>query len=402
VKEVKEAAMKITAEEVYEEEKRIHHLLRALVNCLSKHVSPENRRFIHLTATSHDIICTAEALRYKEFTQKILLPKILELEKTFIHLALQEKETVQIGRTHGQHAIPITFGFTLAEYVARIGERIRALTKSAIRIRGQLSGAVGAYNAASLIINDPIEFEKKILDKFEMRPGYHSTQIVSPEFMLDYIHNIISAFGVIANCADDMRHLQRSEIGEVGELFGEKQVGSSTMPHKKNPVNFENVKGLYKATMPRIITLYMDQISEHQRDLSNSASSRYTAEIVANFYVAIARMSRTMQNICVDPDALDKNLEMNKDKILAEPLYILLAVNGCQDAHEKVRQLVMLADKENKKVIDLLSEDPELLQYYSKFTDQQRAVLENPKKYIGKAVEKTELVCNEWEKKLGL
>jgi adenylosuccinate lyase len=399
---VHEAAADISVEEVYEEEKKIHHLVRSLVRCLGKNMDVEQRRFIHLSATSHDIIGTAEALRYQEFSQKILLPKLLELEKTLIHIASRDKAVVQIGRTHGQHAVPITFGFTMSEYVARLGERIRGITKGAIRLRGQLSGAVGAYNAMSLVVKDPLDFEKKVLDKLGLRPGYHSTQIVAPEFFVDYIHNIISTFGVLANLADDMRHLQRSEIAEVGEYFGEDQVGSSTMPHKKNPIKFENIKSLYKAVMPRMITLYLDQQSEHQRDLTNSASSRFTAEIVATFYIAVHRMCEVMQHIAVDEERLHTNLVLQKDAIVAEPLYVLLSTYGCVDAHEKVRKLVMRSQEENVALVDLVFSDETLKQFASQFTEEQRASLLHPEKYIGMSIEKTEQVCERWRKELGL
>lgn len=400
--EVQHAAALITAEEVYAEEKKIHHLVRALVNCMARHLSPEAKQFLHLTATSHDIICTAEAMRYQECTQKVLLPKLLELEKTLIHLALDEKETLQIGRTHGQHAVPITFGFALTEYVARLGDRIQEITEKAVHLRGQLSGAVGAYNAATLVVKDPVTFEKKVLAKLNLRPATHSTQIVSPEFMADYIHSIISCFGVLANLADDMRHLQRTEIGEVGEYFGDKQVGSSTMPHKKNPMHFEHVKSLYKAMMPRIVTLYLDQISEHQRDLTNSASSRFTAEIVTGLYLAAYRLAKTMQWLTVDTEAMQKNFAMSRDLVIAEPLYVLLSLHCCPDAHEVVRQLSMKAYTEKKSLLAVVAEDHSLDLYFEKFTSEQKMMLKMPEKYIGKSVEKTEEVCAYWNKELGL
>jgi len=402
VEDVKEAATRISAEEVYAEEERLRHLGKALVNCLSKHVSETTKPFIHLTATSHDIICTAEAMRYREFTQKVMLPKLLELEKTLIHLALQEKATVQIGRTHGQHAVPLTFGFAMAEYVARLGERIHAVTKSALGLRGQCSGAVGAYNAASLVVKDPIAFEKNVLETLDLKPGHHSTQIVAPEFMLDYMHTIVSTFGVLANLADDMRHLQRTEIAEVGEYVAAEQVGSSTMPNKKNPVQFENVKSLYKAMMPRIVTVYLDQISEHQRDLTNSASSRFYAEVVATFYAAASRMAKTMQSLGMDRDAVKKNIEASKERIIAEPLYIMLAKRCCANAHEKIRQLVRKADAENKELLDLVFADTDLHQYTSTFTPEEKHLLSHPKEYIGKAVEMTENVCSKWQKEFGI
>ncbi len=400
--EIKHAAPLVTAEDVYTEEKCIKHLVRALVNCFGRHVSPSAKRFLHLSATSSDIIATAEALRHQECAQKVILPQLLELEKTLIYLAEREKATVQIGRTHGQHAVPITFGFALAEYVARVGERIHEITEKAIQLCGQMSGAVGAYNAGSLIVKDPIAFEKKVLEKLSLRPATHSTQVIIPEFITDYIHSIISCFGVLANCADDMRHLQRSEIGEVGEYFGQEQVGSSTMPHKKNPMHFEHVKSLYKAMMPRMITIYLDQISEHQRDLTNSASSRFTGEIVAGFYLATYRLAKTMQRFVVDKEAMQQNFSMNKEQIIAEPLYILLALYGCEEAHEKVRQLVKRAHTEKKQLLAIIFADNDLQQYLEKFTDEQKRILEHPELYIGKAVEKTEEVCVYWRKELGL
>ncbi len=401
VEEVKNAATYITAEQVYAEEKQIGHLVRALINCLGQHVSSQTKPFLHLTATSHDIICTAEAMRYQEVTQLVFLPKLLELEKTLIHCAEREKETIQIGRTHGQHAIPITFGFAMAEYVARIGERIHEITTKAVQLRGQFSGAVGAYNAATLIIKDPIAFEKTVLAKLKLRPATHSTQIIVPEFMTDYIHSIISCFGILANLADDMRHLQRTEINEVGEAVSQEQVGSSTMPHKKNPVHFEQVKSLYKAMIPRMITLYLDQISEHQRDLTNSASSRFTAEIVAGFYCAISTLCTTMQNLAVDKEMMRKNFEMNKETIIAEPLYVLLSVHGCIDAHEKVRQLSQRATVEGKSLFVLALHDGDLKQYIEKLSVEEKAILQSPEEYIGKSVKKTEEVCAYWKKELG-
>ncbi|MEK6837951.1 MAG: lyase family protein [Nanoarchaeota archaeon] len=273
--EVEEAAKKVTAAEVYDEEKKIKHNIRALVNCIQRKVSNEARPYVHFTATSNDIISTAESLRLKEATLNALVPQLLQLEKTLIGIARREKNTLQIGRTHGQHAEPITFGFTIASYVSRLGGRIAAVAAAANNMKGKFAGAVGAYNASAMLTKDPEDFEAAVLKKLGLKPASHSTQIVEPEFAADLMHAVVSAFGVMANIADDMRHLQRSEIAEVAEQFGTEQVGSSTMPHKRNPINFENVKSLWKEFMPRMATVYADQISEHQRDLTNSASSRF-------------------------------------------------------------------------------------------------------------------------------
>lgn len=379
VKSVENAAREIHADEVYLEEKRTRHQMRALVNCLAKKAGNEAGRWIHLGATSHDIVCTADSLRYRDSCTEILIPAMVQLKNTLIHLAMREKDTPQIGRTHGQHAVPITFGFAIAEYVSRFGTRIVKLQEAADNLRGKFSGAVGAYNAQTLIVSDPIEFEKRFLHILGLRPAEHSTQIVEPEYVLDLMHIVISAFGVMANLADDMRHLQRSEIEEVAEEFSSSQVGSSTMPHKRNPINFENVKSLWKTFVPRILTLYMDQISEHQRDLTNSASSRFYGEILGGFYVAMNRLTSTMGKLVVDRDALSKNLHKHWLEARAEPCYTILALNGYVDAHEMVRQAVQSG-------VDL---EEFLEQKLGRTLDpHEREVLSEPEHYLGLSARK--------------
>src|SRR5262249_61335345 len=159
--------------------------------------------------------------------------------------------------------------------------RIVMLRTIAARLPGKLSGAVGAYNAVGLLTADPRALERRFLASLGLEARTSSTQIVESEGWSDLAHACLSALGVMANLADDMRHLQRTEIGEIAEAFASDQVGSSTMPHKRNPVSFENVKSIWKAMAPRIVTTYMDQISEHQRDLTNSASQRFLGEILA-------------------------------------------------------------------------------------------------------------------------
>ncbi|MBS3126506.1 adenylosuccinate lyase, partial [Candidatus Woesearchaeota archaeon] len=346
--EVERAANQVTAREVYAEEDRIKHNIRALANCIRNKVSEEAKPFVHYTATSHDIICTADAARYNDFVIEVLWNHMLAFEKTLIELAEREKHTVQIGRTHGQHAEPITFGFAVAQYVSRFGNAMEQIHKTANNLRGKMAGAVGAYNASSLSFTDPTAFEKEVLGRLGIKPSPISTQVVAAEYMSDFVHSILSAFSVLANLADDMRHLQRSEIGEVGEFFEAQQVGSSTMPQKRNPINFENVKSMWKVFAPRMLTSYMDQVSEHQRDLTNSASSRFTPEILVGFLASLIRINRVMKKLVVDKNNLKKNFDQNKDMITAEPLYILLASHNLPDAHEYVREKTLDSQRTGK------------------------------------------------------
>ncbi|MBI2654727.1 adenylosuccinate lyase [Candidatus Woesearchaeota archaeon] len=398
--EIEKACRQVTPEQVYAEEDRIKHNIRALANCIRNKVSEEAKPFVHFTATSYDIIATADALRYKEFTDNILVPELISLESALVNLALREKDTIQIGRTHGQHAEPITFGFAIAQYVSRFGNCILKIKKSANNLRGKMAGAVGAYNASSLFFDNPVKLEEEVMNELGLKPSPISTQIVEAEFLVEYVNGVVSAFGVIANLADDMRHLQRSEIGEVGEFFEAKQVGSSTMPQKRNPINFENVKSMWKEFMPRMITMYMDQISEHQRDLTNSASMRFIPEILAGFYASVVRLNKVMSDLAVDEQNMKKNFDMNKNMIVAEPLYILLAVHGHPDAHEYAREMTLKSQLTEQSLISLVKKDKSIQSYLKKFNKRQLEIINNPEKYTGIAAKKTEIVCEFWKKEL--
>ncbi len=395
--EIAKASEKVRAEEVYEEEKITKHDVRALANCIRKKVSDRAKPFVHFGATSYDIVDTANAVRYKEACEKTVIPELVRLEKTLIEIALREKSTLQIGRTHGQHAEPITFGFAIAGYVNRLGNRIKAIEKTKDLLEGKFSGAVGAFNGSSLFVQDPPGFEKSIMEQLGLKQCKHSTQVVAPETLLDLLNALVGAFNVLANFADDMRNLQRSEIAEVAEAFGAKQVGSSTMPHKRNPINFENVKSLWKEFMPRAITFNMDAISEHQRDLTNSASQRFVPELFAGVVASAKRLNKVCSNLVVDKESMKRNFDSCKEGIVAEPLYLLLAAKGYPDAHEYVRKKTLEAEKSGNKLMDLVLADEEITPFIEKLGKQQKEILQNPEKYTGIAEKKTLEVCKYWK-----
>ncbi len=396
-KEVLEAAKVITPEEVYAEEEKTKHNIRALVNCLRNRVSNVAKPWIHFTATSVDIMDSATSYRYKRVTEELVLKVLVELEETLIKLARDNAKVLQMGRTHGQHAVPITFGFSVALYVERLGSRILFIKEASQKLTAKLAGAVGAYNASSVVVTDPLQLEADYATELGLKPADIATQIVPPEPLLDLIHGYISAFGVLANIADDMRHLQRSEIGEVFEFFASTQVGSSTMPHKRNPWNFEHVKSLWKSFMPRMMTIYMDQISEHQRDLSNSASARFTGEIIAGLCLATDRLNRVLARIRVDEEAMLRNFNQSAQMVIAEPLYILLADAGHPDAHECVRKLTLESGQTGKTLWQLIEEDEELVNLLASLPEKQLQVIKDPTKYTGLAAAKAELICDKWE-----
>lgn len=400
VREVEAACRMLTPEEVYAEEQKTKHNIRALVNCIRNRVSEEARPFIHWSATSVDIMDTSAAIRYREAAEHLVLPALKAFMTTLLKIAWEERATVQMGRTHGQHAVPITFGFALSLYISRIGQQMEKIRQATRNLRGKMAGAVGAYNASSLFVEEPVDFEEKVLAEVGLLAGPVSSQIVQPEYVSDYVHTLVTTFGVLANFADDMRQLQRTEISEVGEYFAPDQVGSSTMPHKRNPINYENVKSMYKEFMPRMITLYLDQISEHQRDLTNSASGRFVVEVIAGLVMAVRRLNKVVKKMWVNREQMKANFDLTSANIIAEPLYILLAGYGHPDAHEAVRVKTLEAKETGESVYRLMMDDPAMCEYWARFTEEQKRLIESPERYLGKAVEKTEAVVNEWREKL--
>jgi adenylosuccinate lyase len=403
--EIAQAAAAVTPDEVYEEERRIQHNIRALVNCLRRRVSDRAKRFVHLFATSADIIDTARALCLREVTHQVLVPMLADLIRKLIALAREHAETPQMGRTHGQHAVPLTFGFAIAQYVSRLGQRLEAIIQAANNLRGKFAGAVGAYNAFTLFRpTAPEEIEAHLMKKLGLRPSECSTQVVQPEYVADFVYALASCWGVMANLADDGRNLQRSEIHEIRDRKETDTttavVGSSTMPHKINPKDFENVKSLWKAYVPRLLTVLMDQISEHQRDLTNSASMRFVTEFVAAFAYGVYRLRGTLEGVEPDVERMRANLESGKDPVTAEPLYVLLSLAGHPDAHEAARVLARQARVQKATLSEVIRSDAALAPYLLKMTSLQRAVLEDPAKYLGASAQRTLGICGYWEKRL--
>ncbi len=172
-------------------------------------MSPEAQPYVHFGATSYDIVATALSLQLKAATNELIIPRLNELQKTLLRLTADYAETVQIGRTHGQHAVPITFGFAMAEYVNRLGENILALQDLSTLLQGKFSGAVGAYNALSIFVDDPLKFERTVLGYLDLEPAAYSSQIIPAESYVRLIDELVISAGIMANLSHDMRHLQR-------------------------------------------------------------------------------------------------------------------------------------------------------------------------------------------------
>jgi adenylosuccinate lyase len=398
---IRDLESQVTPEEVYEEEATTHHNVRAVVNVMKRKVPAEIAPLVHLGATSVDMLDTAASLRYRDAVRSVVLPLLLSLEEGLIDLAERHAETAQIGRTHGQHAVPTTFGYAMSEYVARLGSAVQQIDARSTALRGKLSGAVGGYNATSVVTADPIALEAELMDRLGLTPAEHATQIVPPEPLLRLLLEINMAFGIIANLADDLRNLQRSEIAEVRESFCSSQVGSSTMPQKRNPWNSEHVKSLWKAFAPRVQSFFMDQVSEHQRDLTNSASGRFVAEYIAGFIAAAERMRRVIGALTVDGERMRANIAAS-DATLAEAVYIALALAGDADAHETIRRLTLRAEEQGVSFRQALQDDVDVYGRVAEILEAREisaeALFADPAAYRGRAVERTRSIAERYRR----
>lgn len=395
--EIEAAAANVSVEAVYSEEQITKHDIKALVNCIKNDLPPNAQPYVHFGATSYDIISTAQILQLRTATLELVIPRLKQLIVTLLELTDRYADTVQIGRTHGQHAVPITFGFALAEYVSRLGENMLALQDLAHSLAGKFSGAVGAYNALNLFTDDPLSFEKTVLAYVGLSPAPYSTQIVPPESVIRLIDELTITSGIMANLAHDMRHLQRTEIAEVRERFEKGQTGSSTMAHKRNPWNFENVISMYKQMTAQMINANLNISSEHQRDLTDSASSRFYTVSLALVASMAERLNKVMSKLEIDAEAMQRNLDLTKGAIAAEPLYLLLEKYGHTTGHEAAKAIAHAAAESDRSLYDEMMDDQKLSKYVAQFSQTELAIIKNPAtKYTGIAKDKAKNLVGHW------
>lgn len=373
-----QACSSITAEEIEIEEERVRHDLKALVNCMVRRAPEELKPYVHLGATSYDILSNAHLMRLREGVRRVVLPSLNRVARELARLSEEEAATPTIGRTHGQYAEPTTFGYSMAVLLERLGTGIESLVRSLDGLRGKFSGAVGAYVSLGLLLDDPRAFEREVLALVDLEPNLTSTQITHPEPALATLHHVTACFGVLANLADDLRHLQRSEIAEVAERYRtESQVGSSAMPHKQNPITWENVKSLWKTFVPSIMTCYMDQISEHQRDLTNSASARFVPRLLLGLAVAAERTARGLEGLVVRREVMRERLA-SLDQVISGPAQVLLSSLELPEAHEVIRRLALEAKERGETLFTAISEDSRTSPYLERMSATQVEALRRP------------------------
>ncbi|MFX1367305.1 MAG: lyase family protein [Promethearchaeota archaeon] len=385
-------------ERVAELELELKHDIKALVEALRELVSSSAKPFCHLGLTSYDTVVNSFALLIRDIINDLLLPSLRDLLAQLIRLAREHRDAVQMGRTHGQHAEPTTFGYALANYVERLGKGFLRIRDVRDTLKGKIGGAVGTRAGLDLIA-DSRRIETETLSILGLGPVEAPSQIANQEEVANFYSQLVLALGTITDLANDLRQLQRTEIGEVFEVITDKQVGSSTMPQKRNPIGWENIISHYKAIAPRLVTIYLNIISEHQRDLTDSAANRYLlAEILNTFLYCVNRATNLLSKLEIDTQRMKDNFSMNLTMELAEPAYILLALSGADNAHDIISELSKKARRESRPFKELLLETGTFGKRLDSFSAAEKAILEDSFRYVGRASEITDSVCNHWEK----
>ena len=298
------------------------HDLMAFVRNLSENIGPSGR-YVHMGVTSYDIIDTALGMMLRD-SCAVLLESATELRAEIERLATTYEDQPEIGRTHGIHAEPITFGFKCANWLAELDRNIKRLQSAKEDISvGKVSGAVGIH-----AITSP-ELEAKVCEKLGLRPDPASTQIINRDRHANFM-NVLALLGAgLERIATELRNLQRTEILEVQEAFATGQTGSSAMPHKRNPWNSETVCGLARLLRANAHAMLESVATWHERDLTNSSLERIIFPDscqLADFM--LRRVTSILKGLNVFGDNMEQNLRKMGDLVFSEHVMIALIEQG--------------------------------------------------------------------------
>jgi len=389
----------VKLDRVKEIDNRIHHDLMAMIKALGEQCEGEAGKYIHLGATSYDIEDTATGLLIKEaliYTRASLLT----LLKVLVNLMDQTKEIVCIGRTHGQHALPTTYGMRFGVWAYEVNRHLDRLNEVLERISyGKMSGAVGTMASFG---DYGIKLQKAVMRELDLSPVLIANQIVQRDRHAEVILLTALIGQTLAKIATQFRILQRTEISEMFEPFKEAQVGSSTMPHKRNPYKSERICSLARILKSNAIPALDNIILEDERDITNSANERFI--FAENFVLLDFMLKQIIANLLdieFDAKRIEENLNLTKGACLAEKIMVVLVDKGIgrQEGHEILRQSVIKSKKENRMIKNILLENNSIK---DKLTEEELNELLDPHKYIGKAVEQVDNLKLYLEKKFNL
>jgi adenylosuccinate lyase len=377
----------VKVERVKAIEKEIKHDIASLVRALSE-VCGSSGAYVHLGATSYDIVDTANALQLKD-ALGLIEEKLSDLKEILKKQAAQYKGTMMIGRTHGQHALPITLGFKFAVWGYEVNRHLERLNECKKRVLvGKISGAVGTQAGLG-------EHAEQIQELVMKRLGLHAAEISTQIVQRDRYAELVCIYAMVAssleNFATEIRELQRPEIGELSEAFeADKQVGSSTMPHKQNPETCERVCGLARIVRSLSTPALEDMITWHERDLTQSSAERFIlpeSNILLDYMLSL--MCNIVANLRVDSQRMLQNLSLTQGRAMSEAVMMALTKKGVnrQEAHELLRKLTIQSAVEKRDFKQVLLGDKFVS---SKLSEKEIDNALNPKNYLGTAIKQAE------------
>jgi adenylosuccinate lyase len=340
-----------TVEAVNERERVTGHDVAAFVDLVAESIGPEGR-WIHYGLTSSDVLDTALALQLAE-AGEIIRAGALEYRDALIGRALEHRETLSVGRTHGIHAEPTTFGLRLAGFAFEAERNLRRLERALEGARvGKLSGAVGTYASV------PPTVEQRVMDALGLRAEDVSTQVVPRDRHAELCGAIALAGAGLERFATEVRNLQRTEVREVEEPFGSGQKGSSAMPHKRNPILAERVSGLARVLRGYAQTGYENVTLWHERDISHSGAERIVlpdSTVLLDYMQHLG--TRLAREMTIDPERMRANLDLTHGALYSQRALTALVEAGMQrdDAYRIVQESAQRAWKEGASFRDLLS-----------------------------------------------
>jgi adenylosuccinate lyase len=328
------------ATKIADVESRVGHDVVAFLTVLNESIGQPEARYVHLGMTSQDLNDTAMAVQMVE-SARLIVADLSAVREAAAELAIRHRKTLMAGRTHGIVAEPITFGFKVAGWVAELDRSIGRLRRASDEVAvGRVSGAVGTHATI-----DP-RVEEHVCGELGLKVDEVSTQVVSRDRHAGFMSALAIAAGTLERIATEIRHLQRTEVGEVFEPFGKEQKGSSAMPHKRNPVLTERVCGLARVVRGNLLTALENTALWHERDISHSSSERvvFPDACATVDYMAI-EMSKVLGGLEVRPERMLANLQFAGGVVFSQRVLLALVDSGMsrEDAYLVVQKAAMQA-----------------------------------------------------------
>jgi adenylosuccinate lyase len=333
-----------------------HHDLIAFTTSVAEHVGPDSR-YIHWGLTSTDVVDTARGVQLRQADRKILTA-IDDLQEAIRSRAMQHRDTLIMGRTHGVHAEVTTFGLKLAVWYDEMRRNRERMERAAAGVEfGKLSGAVGTF--AHL---DP-DIEALVCERLGLQPAPVSTQTLQRDRHAEYLSTIAIIGSSLDKFATEIRHLQRTEVREVEEPFAAGQKGSSAMPHKRNPVKCEQISGLSRLLRGYAVTALENVALWHERDISHSSAERVILPDATSLLCYMLRgMKKIVSGMVVYPERMKKNIELTRGLAYSGQLLLDLTRKGVmrEDAYRWIQRCSMKVWDENMDFLQVLEEDTDI------------------------------------------